>query len=70
MMLKKMEVCKYSSTCPYNSGTGQDFCVGATANRPTEFNCSKISDTGVFIEGSFRSKHDVTGQMKVIMENK
>ena len=70
MLLKEFEVCKYISTCPFNDGTGQNFCLGASSQRPGIFNCTLVSDEGIFVESGFRSKHDENGKMKVIMENK
>lgn len=64
--LHEHEVCKYALTCPYN--TGQFTCIGADGQRSRVFVCDLVSDTGVFTEGKFRSKHDETGKMKVILE--
>ena len=70
MNLKSNEACKYGSICPYNNQQGQNFCIGANPNRPGLFNCTYVSDEGVFTEGKFRSKHDETGKMQVILESK
>jgi hypothetical protein len=52
MKLSENEICKYSTTCPYNK----------------IFICDLVSETGVFNESGFRSSLDETGKMKVIME--
>ena len=67
MILKEYEVCKYAATCPFNSQIGNDFCYGADSKRSGQFECHLVSDDGVFSEG-FRSKHDKTGKMKIIVE--
>jgi len=67
MILNNNEVCKYSKTCPYNSTT-LTFCKGADPNRSSIFICDLVSEFGVFIENKFRSQHDETGKMSIIME--
>lgn len=69
MILSENEVCKYSATCPYNNDT-LNFCKGAEANRNKIFQCDLVSSDGIFTESKFRSKHDSTGKMKIIMETK
>jgi hypothetical protein len=69
LKLNPNEACKYGSTCPYNNQTGHNFCIGANPNRPGVFICDLVSESGVFTEGKFRSQHDETGKMKVIVEN-
>jgi len=69
LKLNPNEVCKYGNTCPYNNKTGSNFCVGADSKRLGPFVCDLVSDCGVFTEGGFRSQHDETGKMKVIVEN-
>lgn len=66
LMLKPNEVCPYSYTCPYNVGY-VSACKGADQTRITSFNCDLVNH-GTFVEGKFRSSHDETGKMKVILE--
>jgi hypothetical protein len=70
MILKEFEVCKYSTTCPYNSGNGLDFCIGSSSKRSNTFTCNFVSEDGTILENKFRSKLDKTGNMKIIMESK
>jgi hypothetical protein len=67
MKLSENEICKYSTTCPYNNTT-LNFCKGALSTRNKIFICDLVSETGVFNESGFRSSLDETGKMKVIME--
>lgn len=67
MKLSENEVCKYAINCPYNNNI-LNSCMGAQGNRNKLFVCDLVSESGVFTEGGFRSTHDETGKMKVIME--
>ena len=68
MKLSENEVCKYSTTCPHNNTT-LNFCLGARPDRNKVFDCSLVSDQGIFMENGFRSSLDQTGKMKILMEN-
>jgi len=68
--LSKFEICRFSDNCPFNSAHAQNQCRGASPDRNTEFVCDLVNEHGVFknvVEG-FRSSHDETGKMKIIME--
>ena len=69
LILLPNQVCPHAATCPYNTQTGHNFCLGANSDRPGPFNCEYVSPTGTFAEGKFRSKLDETGKMKVILES-
>jgi|GEM_PF-1762532 hypothetical protein len=66
LILKKNEVCPYSNICPHNKGTF--ICQGANPNRTNEFVCDFVNENGSFREDRFRSKHDTTGKMEIILE--
>jgi len=69
LYLKQYEACKYGPICPYNNKTNAPFfCQGAQSERSTEFICDLVSENGIFSESGFRSPHDLTGKMKVIVE--
>jgi len=68
LALAPNQICKYSITCPYNQGL--NVCIGSDSSRERIFICDLVSDDGVFVEGAYRCKHDETGKMKVILENK
>lgn len=68
MELKSYQVCPYSGNCPYNNTSLNYFCKGASSDRTTVFNCNFVDENGVFSEGKFRSNHDETGNMKIILE--
>jgi hypothetical protein len=65
--LQPHEACQYSLNCPYNQG--QNTCIGADSSRGRTFVCDLVSENGVFSESGFRSKHDETGKMKIILED-
>lgn len=68
--LEPNQVCPYSQNCPYNNSmVNQAFCRGADPKREAYFYCDLV-ENGVFVEQKFRSAFDVTGKMKVILENK
>lgn len=66
MILQENEICKYSNKCPYNCN---NTCRG-TVVRKYQFSCVYIQEDGTFVDnGIIRNENDVTGKMKVIMEN-
>lgn len=66
MILQENEICPYSNNCPYNVN---NTCKGAVT-RNNEFSCYYVNDDGSFKkDGVIRNENDVTGKMKVLMEN-
>lgn len=69
LILKEGEVCPFSHNCPYNGKySDQGPCWGTRRDRLSVFRCSYVDSKGNFTEGSIRSKYDVTGEMKVLLE--
>ena len=68
--LDSFEICPYSEKCPYNDKYAANQCNGAKASRQIEFVCDLVTDQGKFknMNEGFRSSHDETGKMKIIME--
>ena len=67
LVLKENEKCPYSKNCPYSSSAGT-YCHGEDSSRKIKFVCDLITSQGSFIKDGFRSPHDQTGKMKIIME--
>ena len=68
LSLKANQQCPYRNSCPYNNGQYEQ-CRGALSDRDVPFACDLVSDEGTFIKEGFRSKHDETGKMKILLEN-
>lgn len=68
--LSKFEGCPYADKCPFNNGYGDNQCRGAIYSRDSEFVCDLVTEEGKFknMNEGFRSSHDETGKMKIIME--
>jgi len=72
LFLEEFEECKYSAKCPFNSSYSSNQCQGALITRKSKFTCDLVDDNGNFksMNEGFRSSHDETGKMKIIMETK
>ena len=65
LILKENEVCPHAINCSYNVDGS---CQGANSSRSNRFTCEYASITEVFATGETRNKMDMTGRMKVIVE--
>lgn len=63
IIIKKNEVCKFSSNCPHNKLGG---CFGTRSDRENDFVCNFVNEDGLFVEGHERSALDKTGESKVL----
>ncbi|MGD2072080.1 MAG: hypothetical protein PVG65_01135 [Candidatus Thorarchaeota archaeon] len=64
LVLKEKEMCPHGERCQYSHT-----CWGLVPNRQTIFTCTFIREDGSIKDGQVRHHLDVTGKMKLIMEN-
>jgi len=65
LILKEGEICPHGHRCQY-----ADSCWGVRSERDGAFTCSFIKEDGTIQNNQARNPLDVTGKMKIIMENK
>lgn len=65
LVLKEKEICPHGDRCQY-----ADSCWGLRSERTQVFTCTFIKEDGTIMDGQMRNPLDVTGKMKIIMENK
>lgn len=66
LVLLKNEVCPHAETCPHNISRS---CWGANPNRDNKFICSFVKDNCKVEGEGFRSEHDQTGKMQILLED-
>lgn len=68
--LKEFQVCPYANRCPHNEGYASNRCLGGDSTRKSQFRCDLVDDSGNIkgVNEAFRSSHDQTGKMKILVE--